>query len=188
MATMNRSIRRAALLGLMGCVLLTLGGCLSRTLTVRTTPAGAEVWMDKVPIGRTPVTVPVTYGGTREFLILYDDAPDNKRYRPVRVRHDNSQTLLDAFPFDFFVEVLPFETRDDRVVEVELELATIAETAEADEAAWSQGLMERADVLRRRARRLQQTGTPEAAPFLREKSTSTPSEIKSEGRIKNEGQ
>jgi hypothetical protein len=125
--------------------------------------------MNKVPVGRTPVTIPVTYGGSREFIIVHDDGEDGKRYRPIRVRHNNYQTLLDTFPFDFFVEVLPINQQDDQVIEVVLEPSTVAETAEADEDAWTQGLLKKADELRRRARRLQHTGPPEAIPFLKEK-------------------
>lgn len=123
--------------------------------------------MNKVSIGQTPVTVPVTYGGSIEFLILHENAEDGRRYRPMRVRHDNHRVLYDVFPFDFFVEVLPIQQRDDQVVDVVLELSTLAETAEVDEEAWTEGLLERAEILRRRARRLQQTGPPEAPPFLK---------------------
>ena len=160
-------------------------GCLSRTLTVRTVPPGAEVWMNKVPVGQTPVTIPVTYGGSREFIILHEDGENGKKYRPVRVRHDNYQVLFDAFPFDFFVEVLPISQDDHQVIDVVLELSTVADTAEADEEAWTQGLLDQAELLRRRARKLQHTGPPAAIPFLQEKQE--PKKTSDSGASKVEG-
>jgi len=89
------------------------GGCVRRTLTVRTEPEGARVWLNNQEIGTSPVTADFTWYGDYE----------------VTLRKEGFQTLnthhrLDApwyqWPFiDFFAEVLfPFQVHDRRELPV----------------------------------------------------------------------
>jgi hypothetical protein len=46
-----------------------LAGCLERTITVRTEPPGAIVWLNDQEIGRSPVTTAFTFYGKYELRI-----------------------------------------------------------------------------------------------------------------------
>ena len=59
------------------CCLTLLGGCIQRTITVTTEPAGALIHLNDEEIGRSPVTVPFEFYGT------YD----------VRIEHEGYKTL-----------------------------------------------------------------------------------------------
>ncbi len=52
------------------CIMLP--GCVRRRMTVRTNPAGAMVYVDRQPIGKTPASHSFTYYGTRHFEIVKD--------------------------------------------------------------------------------------------------------------------
>lgn len=60
--------------------LLALGGCVQRTVTIRSDPPGALVYLNDQEVGRTPVTVPFTFYGK------YD----------VRLEQDGYQTLSEV--------------------------------------------------------------------------------------------
>src|SRR3990170_268457 len=47
----------------------TLCGCVLRSLTIDSSPAGAMVYLDDEPIGETPVTTTFTYYGTRKITL-----------------------------------------------------------------------------------------------------------------------
>lgn len=146
-------------------VLLVLPSCLARTLTIETTPPGATVYMDHVPLGKTPLTTDFTHGGIREFLILHEDDPQNA-YKPLRVRQDTESFAYDVFPFDFFVAIAPVTVRDDHHFSFSLEPIDSVATFDADEDSYIAALLERAADMRRRAKELQQTAPPPAPPLL----------------------
>jgi hypothetical protein len=90
-------------------------GCVRKRMTVRTNPAGAMVYIDKQPIGLTPVSTNFTYYGTRNIEIVRDG------YRTERFLRKFSPPWYEIPPLDFFSESLwPFEKRDERIVDVEL--------------------------------------------------------------------
>src|SRR5688572_2688405 len=50
-------------------LLLLLPACSSRSLTIKSNPSGADVFLDGDYAGVTPVTVPFVYGGHRDILV-----------------------------------------------------------------------------------------------------------------------
>ena len=130
---MNPGPRRRHLVNVLVCagVLISLTGCLSRELTIRSDPPGAVVYRDREELGTTPLTVSFTYGGESEFLLLHEQGED-VRYRPTRVRHDTGQFFYDTFPFDVFVELLPVPQTDRHEIEVVLEPDTTVDAVEGD--------------------------------------------------------
>jgi hypothetical protein len=90
-------------------------GCVRKRMTIRTNPAGAMVYIDKQPIGLTPVSTSFTYYGTRNIEIVRDG------YRTERFLRKISPPWYAIPPLDFFSESLwPFEKRDERVIDVQL--------------------------------------------------------------------
>ena len=90
-------------------------GCVRRRLTVRTNPPGAMVYVDRQPIGRTPVSDNFTFYGTRHFEIVKDG------YRTESFLRTFRPPWYEIPPLDFVSETLwPFEKRDERVVDVQM--------------------------------------------------------------------
>jgi hypothetical protein len=50
-------------------VLFTSSGCVERSVTIRSEPAGATVTLDGQYVGRTPVTIPFTYYGNHSICL-----------------------------------------------------------------------------------------------------------------------
>lgn len=94
-------------------------------MTVRSNPPGAMAYIDKQPIGLTPVSTSFTYYGTRNFELVRDG------YRPERFLRKISPPWYAIPPLDFFTETLwPFEQRDERIIDVQLTPAPVV-SAEA---------------------------------------------------------
>jgi len=92
------------------------GGCVLRTLEVKSAPAGATVYLDDRPVGRTPCTVEYDFHGTRALRVALEG------YRPHQGEVDLTAHWWQWFPLDFCTEVLwPFTIDDHRTVEVTLE-------------------------------------------------------------------
>jgi hypothetical protein len=90
-------------------------GCVRRRLTVRTSQPGAKVYVDRQPIGLTPVSDYFTYYGTRHIEIVKDGYKTESFLRTFRPPWYQWPGI------DFFAEsVWPFEVRDERILDVEL--------------------------------------------------------------------
>lgn len=90
-------------------------GCIRKRMTVRTSPPGAMAYIDKNPIGLTPVSTSFTYYGTRNIELVRDG------YRTEKFLRRISPPWYAIPPLDFFSETLwPFETRDERIIDVQL--------------------------------------------------------------------
>lgn len=88
-------------------------GCVRRRLTVRTNPAGASVYVDKQPIGTSPISTSFVYYGTREIEVVADG------YRTEKVLRNISPPWYQLPPLDFLAETLwPWEVRDERVIDI----------------------------------------------------------------------
>jgi hypothetical protein len=96
------------------CILLALTcstGCIRKRMTIRTSPPGAMVYIDKQPIGLTPVSTTFTYYGTRSFEIVRDG------YRTEKFLRKINPPWYAIPPLDFASETLwPFEQRDERII------------------------------------------------------------------------
>ena len=105
-------------LGLLLVLLFFLApGCVRRRLTVRSNPSGAMVYFDKQPIGTTPVSTPfVYYGPYREIEIAKGG------YETEKVKHKLRPPWWQYPVIDFVTENLwPWEIRDERVVDIQLQ-------------------------------------------------------------------
>jgi hypothetical protein len=65
-------LRVHATICLLLIALVCLGGCIRRSITITSQPAGALVWLNDEEIGRTPVTVPFTYYGVYDVRLEHE--------------------------------------------------------------------------------------------------------------------
>jgi hypothetical protein len=125
----------AACLALL-CVLAT--GCVRRRLTIRSNPPGAQVFVDNQEIGTTPCSASFVYYGTRSITVMKNG------YRTEKIFQRINPPWYEISPLDFVSEnMMPLETRDERIVDVQLV---------PEEIVPQQKLVERAQSLRDSAR------------------------------------
>ena len=130
---MNRSLIAITVLLLSA----TLPGCVRRTLTVRTEPEGAAVWINNEQAGKSPASVDFTWYGD------YDIACRKKGYEPLWTHHRINAPWYQLPGIDFFAEVLtPWTYEDHHVVQFELETEELPSRVD---------LIERAQEMRERA-------------------------------------
>ncbi len=111
----RKTTRHMAYGAIVFLMLLSQLGCLRRRLTVRTNPSGAMVYVDRQPLGKTPVSHSFSYYGTRHFEIVKDG------YRTEEFLRTFRPPWYEIPPLDFFTETLwPFEKRDERIVDVQM--------------------------------------------------------------------
>ena len=106
-------------------------GCIARTVTVESTPPGAEVRLNGQSVGRTPVTVPFRHYG------VYRVEVRKSGFETLEVEEPLVAPVYARFPLCIFTELLwPARIRDDRYLSYELEKPRTPERT---------GLLERAD-------------------------------------------
>ncbi|MBI81627.1 MAG: hypothetical protein CMJ81_00390 [Planctomycetaceae bacterium] len=90
-------------------------GCVHRRLTIRSNPPGALVYVDDQEIGRTPVSAPFIYYGTRSIRLEldgYETLNVDQRFRPP---------WYQIPPLDFVSENLTRrDFRDERVLDFQM--------------------------------------------------------------------
>ena len=127
--------RRGWVLALMVSVGIA-GGCVRRTLTIQTEPAGALIFLNDEEIGRSPVTTDFTWYGDYDLIIRQPGYDTLKTH--VEVRRPWYQVL----PIDFVAEVLwPQHLVDAHTFDFSLTPAQPTDRA---------SLIERAQALRER--------------------------------------
>jgi hypothetical protein len=105
-------MRRALLVVVIAC---TAPGCVLRTLEVKSTPAGATVYLDDQAVGETPLTMGFDFYGTRAIRVAKEG------YHPHQGEVELSAPWYEWFPLDFISEILwPGTIRDRHDVAVEL--------------------------------------------------------------------
>jgi hypothetical protein len=105
---------------------------------VRTTPPGAQVFIDDQEIGTTPCSAAFVYYGTRKITLMKDG------YRTETIFQKIPAPWYQIPPLDFLVEnISPLEHRDERIVDVQLV---------PEELVPQQKLIDRAQLLRDSAR------------------------------------
>jgi hypothetical protein len=136
------------------------GGCVRRRMTVRSNPPGALVYIDDQEIGKTPVSTPFTYYGTRKIRLVRDG------YETLTVMQKVSPPWYEIPPLDFITENLyPGELRDERLIEFDLQPQRIVPRSE---------LLDRANELRAASYTEPGASSADAAPGAAE---SPPSNI-----------
>jgi hypothetical protein len=107
------------LLLLLGVLLCAQIGCVRRKMTIRSQPEGALVYIDQQEVGHTPVTVPFTYYGTREFILEKDG------YKTAKEKHRIRPPWYELPVLEFFSEnVVPREIHDEREISFQLQPQT----------------------------------------------------------------
>ena len=87
------------------CVALT--GCVRRTISISSEPAGALCWLNGREVGRTPITVDFLYYGD------YDVQLTHEGFEPLLTMGKAESPLWDTIPFDLATEVWPAEAHSD---------------------------------------------------------------------------
>jgi hypothetical protein len=115
-------------------IIFAFSGCVTRSITVKTEPSNALVYLDNELIGESPVTVPFTYYGTRKIMIEKKDEDGALTHERTIVYEKIKAPVYEVFPLDFFSEIVwPRELKDDHVLSynlVELELLSTKERRE----------------------------------------------------------
>jgi hypothetical protein len=94
-------------------------------MTLRSSPPGAAVYVDDYQIGTTPVSHDFVYYGTRNIRMVKDG------YETLTVRQPFPAPWYEYFPLDFVSEnLIPWEIRDERVVDLALAPAAAVPAAE----------------------------------------------------------
>jgi len=90
------------------CLSLLLTGCIHRSVTIRTTPPGAKVYVNDELKGESPVTYDFTWYGWYRVMLRKDgfERLDDRKLLRAPVYF--------WIPFDLFMELLPFPVRDAR--------------------------------------------------------------------------
>lgn len=90
---------------LVACSLCT--GCVRRTITITSEPAGALCWLNGREVGRTPVTVDFLYYGEYDVQLTHDG------FEPLLTTGNAKAPLWDSIPLDMASEVWPGEPHAD---------------------------------------------------------------------------
>ena len=83
-----------------------LAGCVTQTLTVRSNPPGALVYLNNLEVGRTPVTTDFKWYGT------YDVELRREGYETLKTQGKVIAPWWQWVPFDLFAELLPMRLHD----------------------------------------------------------------------------
>jgi hypothetical protein len=107
------ALQVVALLLVMACV---LPGCVRRTLTIRSEPDGALVFLNDEEVGRTPVTTDFTWYGDYDVILRREGCQTLHTHEEVKA------PWYQIPPIDFFFEVLwPGMIVDARTLDFYLE-------------------------------------------------------------------
>ena len=119
-------------------MVLFAGGCIERTITITSEPAGALVWLNDREIGRTPVDVDFVHYGTYDVLLIKEG------YEPLQTFGKASPPFWDNVGLDFVADLVP------ATLTSEIEWHYVLEVQPEDAAAARAELIERATKLRER--------------------------------------
>ncbi len=92
-----------------GCLALICStGCIRRSLTIRTDPPGASVYINDAFKGETPLTYDFVWYGWHRVLLRKDG------FQRIDDRKQLRAPVYFWIPFDFVMELLPFPIHDRR--------------------------------------------------------------------------
>jgi hypothetical protein len=116
---MNRT--RLIAMFILGAVLAAgSAGCVERRLTIGSAPEGALVYLNDKEIGRTPITVPITWDGDYDIRFRYEKdvgTPEKPKIEHYYL-HTHQKTEVPWFsipPLDLFAELWPAQFKDEQV-------------------------------------------------------------------------
>jgi hypothetical protein len=109
-------MKRISVIAVGVCVVAISVGCVRRTLTVRTEPEGASIWLNDEEVGKGPATVDFTWYGD------YDIVCRKEGYETLETSHRLNPPWYQLPGIDFFAEVLtPWTYQDHHAVDLTLE-------------------------------------------------------------------
>ncbi|MEE9514517.1 MAG: PEGA domain-containing protein, partial [Candidatus Brocadiales bacterium] len=103
---LNNNSRYFQLCVCLALIILSGAGCVTRTLTIKTDPPGAQVFVDDELIGESPVEMEFTYYGTRKIVIEKRDQDGTLEYERETLYAKIDKPYYQWFPIDFFSEVM----------------------------------------------------------------------------------
>jgi hypothetical protein len=88
--------------------LIVLPGCVERSLSIRTSPPGATVFVDGIDVGKSPVTIPFDHYGTWDVVVRMEENEKRgeRSLAPQRRQVHLSPPWYQRFPIDFVFDVL----------------------------------------------------------------------------------
>jgi hypothetical protein len=117
---MIKNIKYFSFLAIVAIIFVS-AGCVTRTITVKTNPSNALVYIDDKLEGESPVTIPFTYYGTRKIMIEKRDADGRLTHERTTVFEKIKAPVYEIFPLDFFSEVLwPGKIEDEHILNYDL--------------------------------------------------------------------
>ncbi len=94
------------------CGLVLTSGCIERTITIKTEPEEATVFLNDQEVGRSPVKVPFTWYGDYDIIIR------KKGYQTIQTHHNVRAPWYELPGIDIVTECLiPVTVHDDRVLD-----------------------------------------------------------------------
>ncbi len=127
---MIKVIRGFPFLALIAVIFIS-AGCVTRTITVKTNPSNASVYIDDKLVGESPVSVPFTYYGTRKIMIERRNDDEKLTHERITSFEKIKTPVYEFFPLDFVSELVwPRELKDEHILTydlVELEPLTTKE-------------------------------------------------------------
>ena len=104
---------------IVGC---SLGGCVRRTVAIRSEPSEAMVYVDGQKMGQTPLTFEFAHYGTRKFTLVKKEADTGRVTHRMTAFERLRPPFYERFPIDFISEVLiPFTLEDGHEFDYKLE-------------------------------------------------------------------
>lgn len=88
-------------MGASAAAAMLLTGCVERTISITSEPAGALVFLNDEEVGRTPLTVPFTFYGT------YDVRLEKEGYQALWTKQKANGPWWEAPGPDLFAEAIP---------------------------------------------------------------------------------
>ena len=117
---MIKNIKYFSFLAIVAIIFVS-AGCVTRTITVKTNPGNALVYIDGKLAGESPVSIPFTYYGTRKIMIERRDGDGRLTHERTIVFEKIKAPLYQWFPLDFFTDVLwPREIEDEHILSYDL--------------------------------------------------------------------
>jgi hypothetical protein len=102
-------------------VIFVSAGCVTRTITVKTNPSNASVYIDDKLVGESPVTIPFTYYGTRKIMIERRDDEEKLTHERTTSFEKIKAPVYEIFPLDFVSELVwPRELKDEHILTYDL--------------------------------------------------------------------
>ena len=152
---------RSALAGLLAAAAATLGGCVDRSLVIRSEPTGARLWVNGVERGTTPQVVRYVHEGRFEVRL------EKEGYEAV-ADEVVTRTRWDAVPGpDFFADNLPVRIRRQTGAFYRLKQLPVSYSEEE-----LQGIVRQGEAFRKKAEEAaKEPGTP---PPTRSAPTTAP--------------